>query len=310
MLIVNTAELVAAGAAALDATGSLQIATLHLFASFSHLFAVALHDVKKMYNAAKAKLGELKAKIASQSAAAAPSPQQPPPLLLVAAKSFAASHSLPTLQPDDPNSFFAAIEALISVLERNLADAKSQAATAQNALKTPPQSPPSQVSGMIDAVREDSVGRGLSRLSISPIAGGVNAERESGNNAVVTTFASVNGSGAFTSPKKAALKPTSADPASSIAPSSSSMSTTSAVSAATTAAAIDSESVARIQLHNIDLQRRVERLQMSMKVAANLATIFFFISIHAMLAAEPRERLCRGHSGERRLHTQFEARIN
>ena len=97
---------------------------------------MALHDVKKLYNAAKSKLGELKTKIA----AAAPQPQPLAPQLLVAAKSFAASRSLSTLQPDEPSSFFAAIEALISTLERNLADAKLQDA-AQKSLKTPPTSP-------------------------------------------------------------------------------------------------------------------------------------------------------------------------
>jgi len=108
-----------------------------------HAPAVALHDVKKLYNAARAKLGELKSKIASQAAAAAPPPLPPPPLLLVAAKSFAASRSLPTLQPEDPASFFASIESLICVLERSLAHAQSQAVAAQSALKTPPASPAS-----------------------------------------------------------------------------------------------------------------------------------------------------------------------
>jgi hypothetical protein len=240
---------------------------------------VALHDVKKLYNAAKTKLGELKAKVTSQSAAAAPIAPPPPPLLLVAAKSFAASHSLPTLQPDDPNSFFASIEALITVLERNLAEARSQSATAQNALKTPPASPPSQNSEVSGSVRAaHSAGMGLSRLSISPIAGGTDAEREAGSTSVVTTFASITGSGAFTSPKKAAAKQSSADPAST---SSSSSSSAAAASVATTTSAIDSESLARIQLHNIDLQRRVERLQMSMKVTAicfpSRFCVFFFI---------------------------------
>jgi hypothetical protein len=230
-------------------------------------FAVALHDVKKMYNAAKSKLAELKAKIASQSAAAAPPPQPPPPLLLVAAKSFAASHSLPTLQPDEPNSFFAAIEALISTLERNVIEAKSQAAAAPNALKTSPQSPQYHNSEMTDSVKEDSVETGLSRLSISPIAGVIHPERESGSAAAVTTFASISGSGAFTSPKKAALKQTDI----AVIPAPSSSSNISSISAATTTTAMDAESLARIQLHNIDLQRRVERLQMSMKVARNLS---------------------------------------
>jgi hypothetical protein len=237
------------------------------------LFAVALHDVKKMYNAAKAKLGELKAKVVSQSAAAAPPPQPPPPLLLVAAKSFAASHSLPTLQPDDPNSFFAAIEALISMLERNLSEAKSQAETAaKNALKTPPQSPPSNSSAMTDLAGDGSGARGLSRLSISPISGSINAEREASSAAAVSTFASITGSGAFTSPKKAAVKQTRADVA--VLSASVISSATSAISAATTTAAVDAESIARIQLHNIDLQRRVERLQMSMKVVTIPFSLF------------------------------------
>jgi hypothetical protein len=236
--------------------------------------AVALHDVKKLYNAAKAKLGELKSKIASRAAAAAPPPQPPPPLLLVAAKSFAASRSLPTLLPDDPASFFSAIEALISLLERNLAQAQSQAAAAQNALKTPPASPGSRpvvTSGGAGSGTDGSVGGGLSRLSISPIAAGAGASvsMEGGDGtsmvaAPVTTFASISGGGAFTSPKKAAIKQSSVDPASSSASSSS------AASAASTAAAVDAESLARVQLHNIDLQRRVERLQMSMKVAVTL----------------------------------------
>ena len=278
---------------------------------------VALHDVKKLYNAAKTKLGELKAKVTSQSAAAAVVAPPPPPLLLVAAKSFAASHSLPTLQPDDPNSFFASIEALITVLERNLAEARSQSATAQNALKTPPASPPSQNSGVSSSVRTDSAGRGLSRLSISPIAGGTGAEREAGSTSVVTTFASITGSGAFTSPKKAAVKQSSAD----LASTTSSYSSSAAASAATTTSAIDSESFARIQLHNIDLQRRVERLQMSMKVTAIvlrpgfvcsfLFLIFFalMLTCRFILSAEPRKRFRGGYSREGRLHTQLEARI-
>ncbi len=227
--------------------------------------AVALHDVKKLYNATKTKLGELKTKIASQSAAAAPPPQPPPPLLLVAAKSFAASRSLPTPQPDEPNSFFSAIEALICTLERDLVEAKKQEAAARNALKTPPASPKSQNSVKVGSGREDSVSRGLSLLSISPIAasagGSANAEQGSRDAAPVSTFASISGGGAFTSPKKTVAKQTSLGPASSCA------SMSSAASAATTAASADAETLARVQLHNIDLQRRVERLQMSMKVA-------------------------------------------
>jgi hypothetical protein len=217
---------------------------------------VALHDVKKLYNAAKTKLGEFKTKIA----AAAPQPQPLAPQLLVAAKSFAASRSLPTLQPDEPNSFFAAIEALISTLERNLADAKLQEDAAQKSLKTPPTSPKITNSEKLGSGREGSNDRGLSRLSMSPIAAGAGgsfvAEQGSGDAAVVTTFASITGGGAFTSPKK---------------------NNSSSVSEATTAAAMDAESIARIQLHNIDLQRRVERLQMSMKVAATLACALLWI---------------------------------
>ncbi len=227
---------------------------------------VALHDVKKLYNAAKTKLSELKTKIA-----AAPPPQPPPPLLLVAAKSFAASRSLPTLQPDEPSTFFSAIEALISALERNLADAKVQetAAAARNSFRTPPASPKSQNSRRIGSGGEDSVDAGLSRLSISPIAAGAKglavAERGTCVAAPATTFASITGGGAFTSPKKTAVQQTSLERASSSA---STSSAASAVSAATTANVTDAESLARVQLHNIDLQRRVERLQMSMKVNA------------------------------------------
>lgn len=266
-LTVDVAELVAAGAAALDATGTRQ-PTFPLPNSYSRS-AVALHDVKKLYNATKSKLSELKTKITSQAAAAAPMPQPPPPLLLVAAKSFAASHSIPTPQPDDPGSFFSAIEALISVLERNLAEARSQATIASNDLKTPTASPKSQNLKNIGSAKESSNVEGLSRLSISPIVGGVgasaSAEPGSGDGASLATFASMAGSGAFTSPKKAAFKQPSFDPASSSA---SASSAASLVSAATTAPVVDTESFARIQLHNIDLQRRVERLQMSMKVTA------------------------------------------
>ena len=116
---------------------------------------------------------------------------------------------------------------------------------------------------------EDSVDVGLSRLSISPIAAGAQelavAERGTCAAAPATTFASITGGGAFTSPKKTAVQRTSLEPASSSA---STLSAASAVSAATTANVTDAESLARIQLHNIDLQRRVERLQMSMKVNA------------------------------------------
>ena len=217
---------------------------------------MALHDVKKLYNAAKTKLGELKTKIA----AAAPQPQPLAPPLLVAAKSFAASRSLPTLQPDEPNSFFTAIEALISTLERNLADAKLQEDAAQKSLKTPPTSPKITNSEALGSSREDSHDRGLSRLSMSPIAAGAGgsfvADQTSSDAAAVATFASITGSGAFTSPKK---------------------SNSTSVSQATAAAAVDAESMARIQLHNIDLQRRVERLQMSMKVASISACALLWI---------------------------------
>ena len=92
---------------------------------------------------------------------------------------------------------------------------------------------------------------------------GVEAKDGSGGAAAITTFASISGDGAFTSPKKTAVKQSSADSASSSA---SASSAASAASAASTAAAVDAESLARVQLHNIDLRRRVERLQMSMNV--------------------------------------------
>ncbi len=262
---------------------------------------MALHDVKKLYNAAKTKLGELKTKIASQSAAAAPPSQPPSPLLLVAAKSFAASRSLPTPHPDEPNSFFSAIEALICTLERELVEAKKQEAATRNALKTPPASPKFQNSVKIDSGKEVSVGMGLSRLSISPIAASAgdlaNAEQGSCDAAPISTFASITGGGAFTSPKKTAAKQIRLDPALSSA------SVSSAASAATTAAVADAETLARIQLHNIDLQRRVERLQMSMKVGTASFEQLHIIGYLMRLFAEPRKRFCCGHSRERRRNT-------
>jgi hypothetical protein len=190
-------------------------------------------------------------------------------MLLAAAMSFAASRSLPTPQADDAESFFAAIEDLIAKLERSLADDKLRAPAAQSVFKTPPSSPGSrtaQHAGRTGPGAGDSAGTGLSRLSISPIAAGfgtsASTERNGTEAVPAMTFASISGSGAFTSPKKASAKQPVAEP--------------SELSASSTAAVVahDAESVARIQLHNVDLQRRVERLQMSMKVTAVFVVVF------------------------------------